>query len=109
MSLAWPAVVQLLVSFTLAHSRISHEYASLFIIVINLIFSSLELWLTGELIVRLASVIAGRQLLSVVCRLEFEVCRLSTFSNQFSSETSRPIEVKFHVEHDQDSRYANIR
>ena len=39
MSLAWPAVVQLLVFFiTLAYSRISHEYSSLFIIVINLIF-----------------------------------------------------------------------
>ena len=34
MSLAWPALVQLL----LVHSRISHEYSSLFIIVINLIF-----------------------------------------------------------------------
>ena len=38
MSLAWPAVVQLLVTFTLAYSRISHEYSSLFIIVIHLIF-----------------------------------------------------------------------
>ena len=41
MSLAWPAVVQLHLywfSFTLAYSRISHEYSSLFIIVINLIF-----------------------------------------------------------------------
>ena len=37
MSLAWSAVVQLLVSFTLAFSRISHEYSSLFIKVINLI------------------------------------------------------------------------
>ena len=35
MSLAWPAVVQLLVFI---YSRISHEYSSLFIIVINLIF-----------------------------------------------------------------------
>ena len=42
MSLAWPAVVQLLFFFfflfTLAHSRTSHEYSSLFIIVINLTF-----------------------------------------------------------------------
>ena len=38
MSLAWPAVVQLLVFITLAYSRFSHEYSSLFIIVINLIF-----------------------------------------------------------------------
>ena len=43
MSLAWPAVVQLFVSFTLAYSRISHEYSSLFIIVINLNFMFL-LW-----------------------------------------------------------------
>ena len=33
MSLAWPALVQLL----LVHSRISHEYSSLLIIVIHLI------------------------------------------------------------------------
>ena len=37
MALAWLAVVELLLSFTLAYSRISHEYSSLFIIVINLI------------------------------------------------------------------------
>ena len=37
-SLAWPAVVQYWFSFTLSYSRISHEYSSLFIIVINLIF-----------------------------------------------------------------------
>ena len=37
MSLAWPAVVQVLVFRTLAYRRISHEYSSLFIIVINLI------------------------------------------------------------------------
>ena len=38
MSLAWPAVVQLLVFIYSGISRISHEYSSLFIIVINLIF-----------------------------------------------------------------------
>ena len=38
MSLAWPAVVHYWFSFTLAYSRISHEYSSLFFIVINLIF-----------------------------------------------------------------------
>ena len=38
MSLAWPAVVHYWFSFTLAYSRISYEYSSLFIIVINLIF-----------------------------------------------------------------------
>ena len=43
MSLAWPAVVNYWFSFTLAYSRISHEYSSLFIIVINLIFM-LSLW-----------------------------------------------------------------
>ena len=37
MSLVWPAVVQLSFSFTLAYSIISHEYSSLFIIVINLV------------------------------------------------------------------------
>ena len=37
MSLAWPAVVQLLV-FIYFGSKISHEYSSLFIIVMNLIF-----------------------------------------------------------------------
>ena len=37
-TLAWPAVVQYWFSFTLTYSRISHEYSSLFIIVINLIF-----------------------------------------------------------------------
>ena len=36
-ALAWPAVVHLLVSSALAHSRIGHEYSSLFIVVINLI------------------------------------------------------------------------
>ena len=35
MSLAWSAVVQYWFSVTLAYSRISHEYSSLFIIVIN--------------------------------------------------------------------------
>ena len=44
MSLAWPAVVNYWVSFTLAYSRISrHEFSSLFIIVINLIFM-FSLW-----------------------------------------------------------------
>ena len=38
MSLAWPAVVQLLVFVYSGISRISHEYSSLFIIVINWIF-----------------------------------------------------------------------
>ena len=38
MSLAWPAVVQLLVFIYSGISRMSHEYSSLFIIVINLIF-----------------------------------------------------------------------
>ena len=32
------------------------------------------------------------------------VCRLSTFSNIFSSEIPRPIEVKFVVEHPWDAR-----
>ena len=32
-------------------------------------------------------------------RLSSVLCRLSTFSNIFSSETTGPIEVKFHVEH----------
>ena len=34
----WPAVVQLLVLFTPAYRRINHEYSSLLIILINLIF-----------------------------------------------------------------------
>ena len=38
MSLAWLAVVQLLVFIYSGYSRISHEYSSLFIIVITLIF-----------------------------------------------------------------------
>ena len=37
MSLAWPVVFNYWFSFTLAYSRISHEYSSLSIIVINLI------------------------------------------------------------------------
>ena len=37
MSLAWLPWFSYWFSFTLAHSRISHEYSSLFIIVINLI------------------------------------------------------------------------
>ena len=41
MSLALPAVVQQWVSFTLAYSKISHEYSSLFIIVINFRFDAL--------------------------------------------------------------------
>ena len=45
MSLAWPAVVQLLVFITLPYCRISHEFSSLFIIVINLIFM-FSLWCT---------------------------------------------------------------
>ena len=43
MSLAWPAVVQLLVFIYLTYSRISHEYSSLLIMVINLIFM-FSLW-----------------------------------------------------------------
>ena len=43
MSLAWPAVVHYWFSFTLAYRIISHEYSSLFIIVINLIFM-FSLW-----------------------------------------------------------------
>ena len=38
MSLAWPVVVQLFVFIYFKCSRISHEYSSLFIVVINLIF-----------------------------------------------------------------------
>ena len=38
MSLDWPAVFQLLVFIYSGISRISHEYSSLFIIVINFIF-----------------------------------------------------------------------
>ena len=38
MSLAWPAVVQLLVFIYSGIQYMSHEYSSLFIIVINLIF-----------------------------------------------------------------------
>ena len=38
MSLAWPAVVQLLVFIYSGYTKISHEYSSLFVIVINLIF-----------------------------------------------------------------------
>ena len=37
MSLVWPTVVHLLVSFTLSRSRISHAYSILFIMVMNLI------------------------------------------------------------------------
>ena len=32
-------------------------------------------------------------------RLSSVVSRLSTFSNIFSSETTTPIEIKFHMEH----------
>ena len=43
MSLAWPTVDQHWFSFTLAYSRISHEYSSLYIRMINLIFA-FSLW-----------------------------------------------------------------
>ena len=48
MSLAWPAVVQLLVFIYSGTQQNCHEYPSLFIIVINLIFMFL-LWCTDEL------------------------------------------------------------
>ena len=56
------------------------------------ILANLRLWLTGKLIVRLASLVVDCRLLSVVCHL-------SQFSNIISSETIEPTEVKFHVEH----------
>ena len=43
MSFTWPKVVQLLFLFTLTYSRISHEFSSLSIIVIKLIFM-FSLW-----------------------------------------------------------------
>ena len=47
------------------------------------LLAHLSIWLTGELLVWLASV----------------VCSLSAFSNIFSSEITGLIEIKFHVDH----------